>query len=52
LLLVRDALTDVGEASSGAANNDDSCGRYVAIPTTEQAMRWICAMDPRDEKEA
>jgi hypothetical protein len=34
------------EASTGAANNDVRCGRYVAISTDRGD-----AMDPRDEKE-
>jgi hypothetical protein len=34
------------EASTGAANNDVRCGRYVAISIDRGD-----AMDPRDEKE-
>lgn len=44
---MHEALADVEDASIGAANNDDRCGRYVAIPTMEGD-----AMDPRDKKEA
>jgi hypothetical protein len=46
-LFVRKAFVDAAEASTGAANNEDRCGRYVAIPT--EVTRWIDAMKRKDK---